>query len=161
MRLRSSIEKPVYSCAMTTRGGRGALAIALLALGASPSCTATANVSDAWMSLDQDGGRHRNVFFTDTKEIFCIADIVTGRNNATLEMQLRRLQTFDFTKNDFTNVDIVSSYMEERPAVSKTPTPVVLRVPRTSVDAQGGSRRTTTPPSCPAACSARCASTGS
>ena len=69
--------------------------IALVVFGAMPSCTATANVSDVWLSLDADGARHRTVFYTDTKAIYCIAEVAAGRNNATLEMQLRRVQSFD------------------------------------------------------------------
>src|SRR4051794_15326678 len=104
---------------MTTLRRLGvAFGAALFVVGALPSCTATANVSDVWLSLDEDGARHRSVFYTDTKAIYCIAEVVAGRDNATLELQLRRLQSWDFTKNAFVEVNIVSSYTEQKAAVS-------------------------------------------
>jgi hypothetical protein len=124
----------------STLGRLGApFAVAVLATLASPSCTSTANVTDVWMSLDQDGARHRNVFFTDTKSIFCVAEVAIGRNNATLEMLLRRVQTYDFAKGDVVDVNVVNAHNEQRPAVSADRQLVTLKVPRTTTNAQGQS----------------------
>jgi hypothetical protein len=115
-----------------------AAGVALLVGSSLPACTSTANVSDVWMSLDEDGGRRRKIFYTDSKAIYCIAEVSVGRNNATLEMQLHRVQAFDFAKDDFSNVDVITEYMELRPDVTKDrPAKIALKVVRTSVDAQG------------------------
>ena len=39
-----------------------------------------------------------------------IAEVSIGRANATLEMQLHRVQSYDFQKGSFTNVDVVTNY---------------------------------------------------
>jgi hypothetical protein len=114
------------------------LGAVLLGTGAAPSCTATANVGDVWMSLDEDGARRRSVFFTDSKTIVCIAEVSAGRDNATLEMQFHRVQAYDFVKEGFSNVDVITDYMEVRPAITQgKPQRVALRVVRTSTDENG------------------------
>ncbi len=91
----------------------GALALLLVPL--LPACTATANVSDLWTSPDQDGARRRNVFFTDSKAINCIAELGIGRDDVTFEMYIRVLQIYDFTENKFLDTNIVSNTLEVHP----------------------------------------------
>lgn len=54
--------------------------VALLALS---SCR-SAGIKRAYMSLDSDGSRKRDVFFTDTENIFCVAEIANGRKDLTV-----------------------------------------------------------------------------
>jgi hypothetical protein len=63
---------------------RRALATALAAVVIVPLATSckTSGIDEAiYTSPDQDGARHQNVFFTDSKAIFVIAKYVTGRTD--------------------------------------------------------------------------------
>ena len=82
--------------------------------GVLPACTSTANVTDVYMSLDEDGFRRRNVFFTDSKKIVCVVEAGIGRDNVTLETTIRRVQSWDGER--FVDDNLVTSYREENPA---------------------------------------------
>jgi hypothetical protein len=56
------------------------LGLCLAALVALSSCR-SAGIKRAYMSLDSDGKRKRDVFFTDTESIFCVAEIASGRED--------------------------------------------------------------------------------
>lgn len=74
--------------------------LALVALPVvSTSCTTTANITDLVMSLDSDGARVRQQFFTDTDEIHCIATGAFGRNDVTVTGFIRQVRAWDFTDN--------------------------------------------------------------
>jgi hypothetical protein len=88
---------------------------ALLSAFLLPSCSRTANVNEVWMSPDGDGTRRRNEFFTDTKEIHCIAKAGIGRDNVTIEGFIRAQQLYDFAANRYVNVDAVVAYAEFHP----------------------------------------------
>ena len=64
------------------------------------ACTATVGVSEFYSALDGEGLRRRNEFFSDTKEIHCVARFAAGRNDYTLSTQLRRIQNADGTPAD-------------------------------------------------------------
>lgn len=68
------------------------------------SCS-TASIKDVYMALDGDGMRRRNVFYTDTVVFFCIVEYASGRDNATLEAQLRQVQRYDPVGRKFVNAD--------------------------------------------------------
>src|SRR5688572_11322159 len=68
------------------------------------SCTATANITEVYTSIDATGERRRNVFFTDSKEIHCLAEYGSGRTDVTFEGIIRQLQEYDFERSTFANV---------------------------------------------------------
>lgn len=92
-----------------------AVAVTLSAF-AFPSCTDTVNVTEIWASLDEDGARRRDFFYTDTKKIYCIAEVGIGRDNLTVEWIARRLSVYDPLSNNILPVDMVRGYREERPS---------------------------------------------
>src|SRR5256885_1860502 len=61
-----------------------------------PACSRTASVTDTYTALDDKGDRKRNVFFTDTEEIHCVAEIASSRPDVTFQIQIRQVQRFDF-----------------------------------------------------------------
>jgi len=67
----------------------------LLALQLLPACPKTAGVDEVFMSLDPDGSRRRNVFYTDTKSISCIAKVAAGRRDVTFQVRLRAVQVYE------------------------------------------------------------------
>jgi len=88
--------------------------VAAMAIAAAmPACTSTANVTEVYTSIDEEGARRRNVFFTDAKKIVCIAEAGIGRDNVTLEITIRRVQSWDGAR--FVDDNIVTSYREENP----------------------------------------------
>lgn len=102
-------------------GVAGVTAVALL-----PSCTSTANVTEVYTALDGDGNRRRNEFFTDTKEIHCIAEAGIGRPGVTIEGFIRQLQAYDFAQNRYVPVDRVLAYTEFSPSPNQQPTKIDL-----------------------------------
>ncbi len=99
----------------------GATAVALL-----PSCSQTANITEVYTALDGDGNRRRNEFFTDTKEIHCVAEAGIGRPGVTIEGFIRQLQAYDFATNKFVPVDRVLAYTEFSPGQSDKPVKIDL-----------------------------------
>lgn len=87
---------------------RGACVVAsMLLLTLLPACPKTANVSDVFTSLE--GGRdarRRNVFYTDTQEIHCVVEVGNGRDDVTLDIVLRQIQSF-FPQGKLQDVDYV------------------------------------------------------
>lgn len=90
----------------------GFVAVGLLLALLLPSCSQTANVTEVWMALDSDGTRRRNEFFTDTKEIHCIARAGVGREGVTVEAFIRAEQLYDFNTNRFEPINAVTAYAE-------------------------------------------------
>src|SRR5262245_53784856 len=88
------------------------IAAALLIVLLVPSCSQTANVTEVWMSLDGDGSRRRNEFFTDTKEIHCVAKAGVGRDGVTIESFIRSVQLFDFDSGRYETIDAILAYAE-------------------------------------------------
>jgi hypothetical protein len=96
-------------------------AAVLLAVGLLPSCSQTANITEVWTALDSEGLRRRNLFFTDTKEIYCVGKAGIGRDGVTIEAFVRQSRAFDFQKNDFVLVDRIAAYEEFSPERSQDP----------------------------------------
>ena len=101
---------------MSRRRVGAAVFTALTVLGVSTSCARTVNVSDLYTALDGDGNRKRNVFYTDSTEIHCIAEVGAGRSDATIEVVMRRIQTFDFQQGRFVDSDAISAPSEFVPS---------------------------------------------
>jgi hypothetical protein len=83
------------------------------------ACTTTANITDVRMSLDAEGNRIRNVFFTDSKDIYCIASGAFGRQGATVETLIRQLAQYDFDRREYYEVDAVAAYADDSPPPNK------------------------------------------
>ena len=98
-----------------------ALVTASSAIAVLPSCTSTANVTEVYTALDAAGLRRRNEFYTDAKEIHCIAEAGIGRDGVTVEGFIRQRQAYDFVENRFVPVDRVLAYAETSPARSAQP----------------------------------------
>lgn len=80
------------------------------------ACT-TANVVDVYTALDGQGDRKRNVFFTDSKEIHCVAEIGVGRPGVTIEAIIRQRATYDFVNRTYIqNLDRVVASAESSPS---------------------------------------------
>lgn len=88
------------------------IATALLIVFLLPSCSQTANITEVWMALDGNGTRRRNEFFTDTKEIHCVAKAGIGREGVTVEAFIRSLQLYDFNTNRYEPLDAILAYAE-------------------------------------------------
>lgn len=96
-----------------------------------PACSSTANVSDVYISLDEDGARRRNQFTTDTANIFCMIEYSVGRKDVTIEVTIKR-----------TNADGVTivAATDIHPDITKDTTkhiPLGVKVPRFSLDENG------------------------
>jgi len=101
------------------------------------SCTSTANVSDVWMSIDDDGARRRTLFFADSTSVVCIAEVGIGRTNATVEMFIRQVRELAGSEFQETNRVIVAN--EFRPAPTQgAPTRLALRMVPTAIDPATG-----------------------
>lgn len=100
--------------------------IALLSLASAPACTATANVSDLWTSIDEDGSRRRQLFFTDTKKIYCVAELGVGRDDVTLKIYLRQTQIRDPETKNVRDTNIVGGFLDFHPKKGNERTKEIL-----------------------------------
>ena len=92
------------------------LAVAsVLLLAAVSSCATTARINDVYTALDATGTRRRNVFFTDTKEIHCVAEMGIGRPGVTVEAIIRSLQSYDFVSGRYFEQNRVLANAEGSP----------------------------------------------
>ena len=100
-----------------------------IAATALPACSTTANVSEVWMSIDEDGARRRSTFFTDSAAVVCLAEYGNGRQDVTIEMLIRRIRGTDFGQDAFREENIVTNAIDFRPGVTGTrPATAVLRL---------------------------------
>ncbi|MBX3200008.1 MAG: hypothetical protein KF894_17865 [Labilithrix sp.] len=103
-----------------------------------PACSATANVGDVWMSLDEDGGRRRSVFFTDSAAITCIAEVGVGRQDVTLEILIRQIRGAAVGTDDFEPMDQVVLARDLRPDITKDgPALIAVTMVPSSIDEEG------------------------
>lgn len=82
---------------------------ALIALSTAPACSNTAGVSEVYTSLDGDGSRRRDTFFTDSSEIHCIVKAMFGRPDVTIRATFHRIREYDFKKDAIVDADVYSS----------------------------------------------------
>ncbi len=123
---------------MTLRRLGAAAALGVLVASALPACTATANVSDVYMSIDEDGARRRNVFYTDSASITCIAEVGIGRKDVTIEMLIRQIRAAPLGTDDFESVDSVIAARDVHPDITKDkPALIALTMIPTSLDDEG------------------------
>lgn len=123
---------------MARRAWTTALTLAMSIASVMPACTETANVSDVWMSLDEDGARRRKVFYTDSANVTCIAQIGVGRQDVTFEMLLRRVAEAPPGTDDFAPTNKVILAKEFHPAPTPDgPGKIALTMRPTRVDADG------------------------
>ena len=92
-----------------------ALGVLGIVLSASTACSTTANIGDVYMSLDGEGLRKRNIFYTDTKDIHCIAETGIGRDGVTVEVLIRQVQRFDLDTSKTIPSDRVVTQVETSP----------------------------------------------
>lgn len=95
-------------------------------------CTRTANVSDVTMALDGEGLRERNVFFTDSKEIHCVAELGIGRDGVTIEGLIRQTQRYDFTARKFFDTNRVLASAENSPGRADGPQKFDVQLQKTN-----------------------------
>ncbi|HVJ94257.1 MAG TPA: hypothetical protein VM580_30925 [Labilithrix sp.] len=111
---------------------------AALVSSALPACTATANVSDVWTSIDEDGSRRRNLFFTDTSRITCVAEVGVGRKDVTVELRIRQIRRAQPGTRDFQEVNAVLLDKDFHPGVTADgPATVALSMLPTSIGTEG------------------------
>ena len=126
---------------MTFRRVGAAAAFAALVASALPACSATANVSDAWMSIDDDGSRRRGVFFTDSERVTCVAEVGIGRKDVTIEMLIRQIASAPFgtdSEDEFDTINAVVVARDFHPDITKDkPGQVFLTMVPSSVDENG------------------------
>ncbi len=95
------------------------LSVAVLAVPVFGACSTTANISDVYTGLDAPDAngdtRRRTVFFTDTKEIHCIAEMGVGRPDVTVETFIHQIRAFDFQANEFFETDRYLGFVEIKP----------------------------------------------
>lgn len=118
--------------------GRCAVLVAavLLAVTMLPACSQTANITEVWMALDEEGHRRRNEFFTDSKEIHCVATAGIGREGVTVEGFIRQQQAYDFATNAYVPIDRILAYTEFSPDRSEEPVTIDLQL--TTEAGEGG-----------------------
>ena len=90
------------------------------------------------MALDEDGSRRRGVFFTDTTNIFCVAQVGVGRPDVTLEILIRQVASAPIGTDAFESVNAVVAANEFHPELTKErPTLVAMSLVPTSLDEEG------------------------
>lgn len=127
-----------------------ALSLGMLAGSVLPSCADTANVSDVWVSIDENGARRRKVFYTDSASVTCIAQVGVGREDVTFEMLMRRVAEAPPGTDDFeaTNKVILANEFHPDPTPGG-PTTIALTLTPTRVDEEGRLQEDTEAPFTP------------
>lgn len=111
---------------------------ALVTLSSAPACTATAGVSEVYTSLDGDGSRRRDTFFTDSTEIHCIAKAMFGRPDVTIRGTFHRIREYNFAKDQIDDVDAYSAGIDFHPdRTADRKEPVTIDFSFSRVDASG------------------------
>jgi hypothetical protein len=113
------------------------LALSMFALSAL-SCTSTANVSDVWMSIDDDGARRRTLFFADSSSVVCVAEVGIGRRDVTVEMLIRQIRELGAGGAEFQETNRVVGANEFHPSPTQgRPALLSLKMVPTAIDASG------------------------
>jgi hypothetical protein len=74
----------------------GALAIAILLATSGGGGCKTAGVSAVYMTIDGAGAQRRDVFFTDTSSIYCVAKFSSARQDATLDFTIHQTAVYQW-----------------------------------------------------------------
>lgn len=75
----------------------------------------TAGFTRAYLALDSDGNRRREVFFTDTESIFCVGEMASGVDDVTVNATLRASQLYDPRDGHPYDVSYIVGLGEEAP----------------------------------------------
>ncbi len=103
----------------------GLFLFALVLTWAAGACN-TAGVSYVYMAIDSGGAQHRDVFYTDSTAIYCIAKFSSARQDATLDFVFRQTAVFPWcaaldhpTEQDTTPTDLYNIFAlgEQTPGV--------------------------------------------
>lgn len=114
-----------------------AVPLGVAALSTLSACSTTANISDIYLALDSAGARRRTIFFTDTKEIHCIAEGSFGRQDVTVEAYIRQVRAYNPADDDFDTVDRYGSFLELTPATNPGGPPQKLDLSIRPTDEKG------------------------
>jgi hypothetical protein len=76
----------------------GLLAFASL-LACIASACATSGVSGVYMANDAGGAQHRNVFYTDSQDMFCVAKFSAGNPDSTLDFTIEQTGIYPWCGN--------------------------------------------------------------
>jgi hypothetical protein len=114
-----------------------------------PACTSTAGVADVYMALEDDGVRVRKVFFTDSANVSCIAEVASGRENATFEMLIRRVAEAPFATDNFEPTNRVILVNEFLPGRTTGTVKIALSMKPTVIDSEGKPKEDTDAPFSP------------
>jgi hypothetical protein len=108
------------------------------------SCTSTANVSDVWMSIDDDGARRRTVFFADSASVVCIAEVGVGRRDVTVEMFIRQIREVPpgtgGSEFQETNRVVAANEIHPGPTSGGRPALLALKMVPSTTDASGNTQ---------------------
>lgn len=91
------------------------VACAVVALFALGSCGRTAGLRRAYMSLDSQGNRQRDLFFVDSDQIYCVGEVTSGRANVTVTARIKSTKRFDLQSNSFVPYEEVYAVGEDAP----------------------------------------------
>jgi hypothetical protein len=112
---------------------RVALLLLVCALG---GCD-TAGFRDAYMSLDADGNRERQRFFTDTEAIYCIGKLASGVDDLTVTASIRAQQLYSPHDGSASKVDFQVGAKDIAPGAGEDIT-VAFELERENDDAPYG-----------------------
>ena len=115
-----------------------ALALLSIVTTVGPACSQTANIDDVYMSLDSDGNRKRNIFFTDSKEIHCIVEAGIGREGVTIENLIRQVQRFDLDTGKTIDANRVVAQAENAPNRTDGPVKIDLALDKNQLATYDG-----------------------
>lgn len=79
----------------------------------------TVGVKDAYMALDAEGNRKRDVFYTDTEAIYCVLEMASGVSDVTVVTKLRLLRLYDEFGGDPIEYDTIVGAEESAPGVGE------------------------------------------
>src|SRR4051812_33356547 len=75
----------------------------------------TAGLQRAYMALDDSGDRHRTTFDTQTKAIFCVGELASGRTDVTVSAQIRATALFDPASGQIVAANVTMAAEETAP----------------------------------------------
>jgi hypothetical protein len=75
----------------------------------------TAGFKDSYVALDAQGNRKRDVFFTDTESIFCVAEMASGVDDVTVVAKLRARALYDEFTGEPHELDTIAGAEEQAP----------------------------------------------
>jgi hypothetical protein len=79
----------------------------------------SAGIKRAYMSLDAEGDRKREVFYTDTEAIFCVAEIASGRDDLSVGGALRATSFYSSVDGSRQPANALLAIEEEAPGAGE------------------------------------------